>query len=68
LKTNEVVERELDVEFNKYNIPYMPHEVKSLDNFYVFKALEEYQYKLAFSIDRQRYESQLMRQQRLEKK
>jgi hypothetical protein len=23
LKTNEVVERELEVEFNKYNIPYM---------------------------------------------
>jgi hypothetical protein len=44
-KTNEIVECELDVEFNKYNIPYMQGENKSFGNLDVFKALEDYQYQ-----------------------
>jgi hypothetical protein len=65
LKANEIVECELDVEFNKYNIPYMQGENKSFDNFDVFKALEDYQYQLALSIDKHQQDSRLLRQQRL---
>jgi hypothetical protein len=65
-KTNVIVDCELDVEFKKYNIPYMQGETKSFGNINVFKALEEYQYQLALSIDRHQQESRLLRQQRLQ--
>jgi hypothetical protein len=66
LKMNVIVDYELDVEFNKYNIPYMQGETKSFGNINVFKALEEYQYQLALSIDKHQQESRLLRQQRLQ--
>jgi hypothetical protein len=65
-KTNVFVDCELDVEFNKFDIPYMQGETKSFGSINVFKALEEYQCQLALSIDKRQQESRLLRQQRLQ--
>jgi hypothetical protein len=42
----------------------MQGEKKSFGNFDVFKALEDYQYQLASSIDKRQQDSRLLRQQR----
>jgi hypothetical protein len=67
-KTNKTIECELDVEFNKYNIPYMQGENKSIGNLAIFKALEDYQYQLALSIDKHQQDTRMLRQQQLKQK